>query len=74
MVEAELALLEPDGIESYILNTEDRIEMRNCTLRNLRYFHMSALPLESLYFLLGPNEFIQVFRLLFDKFFCNSFK
>uniref|UniRef100_F1KSV0 Vacuolar protein sorting-associated protein 41 n=1 Tax=Ascaris suum TaxID=6253 RepID=F1KSV0_ASCSU len=59
VVEAELALLEPDGIESYILNTEDRIEMRNCTLRNLRYFHMSALPLESLYFLLGPNEFIQ---------------
>ncbi|KHN74077.1 Vacuolar protein sorting-associated protein 41 -like protein [Toxocara canis] len=58
-IEMELALLEPEGVDSYVLNTEDRIEMRNCTLRNLQHFHMRALPLESLFFLLGPHEFIQ---------------
>ncbi|VDK49048.1 unnamed protein product [Anisakis simplex] len=59
IVEMELALLEPDGINSYLLNTEDRIEMRNCSLRNLPYFHMCALPYDSLYFLLGSHELIQ---------------
>ena len=55
-----LSLLQPDDLESYLLTTEDRIEMRNCDTSVLRNFHMCTLPYESLYFLLGTNDFVEV--------------
>lgn len=55
-----LALLEPEDPSTFNLTTEDRIEMYTSDRRNLSLFHMSSLPHEDVYFLLGCQEFIEV--------------
>ncbi|EFO27178.2 hypothetical protein LOAG_01303 [Loa loa] len=54
-----LALLEPEDSNTFTLTTEDRIEMYTCDRGNLTLFHMSSLPYENVYFLLGCQEFIE---------------
>uniref|UniRef100_A0A0R3RXB1 RING-type domain-containing protein n=1 Tax=Elaeophora elaphi TaxID=1147741 RepID=A0A0R3RXB1_9BILA len=57
--EMVLALLEPEDSNTFSLTTEDRIEMYTCDRGNLTLFHMSSLPHENVYFLLGCQEFIE---------------
>ncbi|KAL3991177.1 hypothetical protein ACH3XW_34810 [Acanthocheilonema viteae] len=57
--EMVLALLEPEDSSTFNLTTEDRIEMYTCDRSNLTLFHMSSLPHENVYFLLGCQEFIE---------------
>ncbi|KAM3727480.1 Vacuolar protein sorting-associated protein [Dirofilaria immitis] len=57
--EMVLALLEPEDPSTFNLTTEDRIEMYTCDRSNLTLFHMSSLPHENVYFLLGCQEFIE---------------
>ncbi|VDK80996.1 unnamed protein product [Litomosoides sigmodontis] len=57
--EMVLALLEPEDPSTFNLTTEDRIEMYTSDRRNLSLFHMSSLPHENVYFLLGCQEFIE---------------
>uniref|UniRef100_A0A915PHB8 RING-type domain-containing protein n=1 Tax=Setaria digitata TaxID=48799 RepID=A0A915PHB8_9BILA len=57
--EMVLALLEPEDSNTFNLTTEDRIEMYTCDRSNLTSFHMSCLPYENVYFLLGCQEFIE---------------
>ncbi|VDN45379.1 unnamed protein product [Gongylonema pulchrum] len=54
-----LALLEPETSNTFNLTTEDRIEMYTTDSESLLSFHMSSLPYETLYFLLGSQEFIE---------------
>ncbi|VDK80649.1 unnamed protein product [Onchocerca ochengi] len=57
--EMVLALLEPEDSSTFNLTTEDRIEMYTCDQSNLTLFHMSSIPHENVYFLLGCQEFIE---------------
>ncbi|VIO99680.1 Vacuolar assembly protein VPS41 homolog, putative [Brugia malayi] len=57
--EMVLALLEPEDSSTFSLTTEDRIEMCTCDQGNLTLFHMSSVPHENVYFLLGCQEFIE---------------
>uniref|UniRef100_A0A1I8EKL1 Vps39_2 domain-containing protein n=1 Tax=Wuchereria bancrofti TaxID=6293 RepID=A0A1I8EKL1_WUCBA len=57
--EMVLALLEPEDSSTFNLTTEDRIEMCTCDRGNLTLFHMSSVPHENVYFLLGCQEFIE---------------
>lgn len=71
--EMVLALLEPEDSNTFTLTTEDRIEMHTCDRKKLTMCHMSSIPHENVYFLLGCQEFIEVSFFNLVHFFLKRF-
>lgn len=57
---AQVLLLKPIDVLNYSIGAEDSLEMRNANLRCLNKFALVGLPHDSLYFLLGTREIIEV--------------
>lgn len=53
-------LVEPTGFNDYDLISEDIIEMRDSDRLQAHHYHLVGIPLDSLYFLLGSRDMIEV--------------
>jgi hypothetical protein len=53
-------LLKPISMTQFSISSEDVIEMKNVDIRLLKRFFLCSLPSDSIYFLLGTRELIEV--------------
>lgn len=66
-------LLKPISMTQFSVSSEDIIEMKNVDIRLLKRFFLCSLPNDSIYFLLGTRELIEV-NIFFLRITCEFYR